>query len=203
MSSISSVTVSSLAYKKLILHAAKYPTARVLGFLLADSASPQTINIVDSIPLSHHWTALAPMAEVALSLATSYASSKTLRVVGLYEAPELTSDRNPSPQANKLTEKIAGLANAEALLLLVNNATLLKAGEHSLSGFTVSSSTSGKGDTKPKALAGSAVVLQDQSRAAEVESAVRKDSAWDKIVDFDDHLEDPSLDWLQNLAITA
>ncbi|GAC93085.1 hypothetical protein PHSY_000646 [Pseudozyma hubeiensis SY62] len=185
MSTNSSVTVSPLAYKKLILHAAKYPTARVLGFLLADTTSAQTINIVDSIPLSHHWTALAPMAEVALSLATSYASSKKLSVVGLYEAPELTSERNPSPQANKLTEKIASLTNAEALLLLVNNATLLKAGEHSLSGFIVSSPTNGKGDAKPKALAASAVALQDQSRAAELESAVRKDSTWDKIIDFD------------------
>ncbi|CDU26072.1 uncharacterized protein SPSC_06239 [Sporisorium scitamineum] len=202
MSTISAVSLSPLAYKKLILHTAKYPTARVFGFLLADPTSSQTLNIVDSIPLSHHWTALAPMAEVALSLATSYASTKNLTVVGLYEAPELVAERTPSQQAGKLAEKIATLASKEALLLFVNNATLLDTRSHSLSAYSVPAASS-KGETKPKALQGSTVALQDQSKAAELESAVRKQGAWDKLVDFDDHLEDPSLDWLQNSAITA
>lgn len=185
MSTTASVRVSPLAYKKLILHTAKYPTARVLGFLVAESTSSQSIDIVDSIPLSHHWTALAPMAEVALALASSYASSKNLAIVGLYEAPELIAERDPSAQASKLAEKIASLSNkAEALLLLVNNATLLKPDHHSLSGYSVAA-TSGKGEAKPKALPGSAVALQDPRKAAELESAVRNDSTWDKIVDFD------------------
>lgn len=204
MSSISSVSVSALAYKKIVLHTAKYPTARVLGFLLSDpSKSSQDLIISDSIPLSHHWTSLAPMAEAALSLVTSYASSKNLSIVGLYEAPELVSDRTPSPQASKLAEKIANLANKEALLLFVNNATLLSLDGHSLAGYTVSANSSGKGETKPKALQGSALSLQDQTKAKELEGAVRRDRTWEKLADFDDHLEDPSLDWLQNSAITA
>lgn len=185
MSAISSATVSPLAYKKLVLHTAKYPTARVLGFLLADPSS-SSLTITDSIPLSHHWTALAPMAEVALSLATSYASSKNLAVVGLYEAPELVSDRTPSQQATRLVEKIATLANRDALLLLVNNATLLNPNNHSLSGYTVAANAAAKGgEVKPKPLQGSAVTLQDASKANDLESAVRKQSAWDQLVDFD------------------
>ncbi|KAJ1023493.1 hypothetical protein NDA16_003110 [Ustilago loliicola] len=206
MSSISSASVSPLAYKKLVLHAAKYPTARVLGLLLADATSSSTdLTITDSIPLSHHWTALAPMAEAALSLATSYASSKNLAVVGLYEAPELVSDRNVSRQASKLAEKITTFAGKEALLLHVNNATLLNPNNHSLSGYTVAATTSagGKGEAKPKQLQGSAVSLQDSAKAKELEGAVRKERTWEKLVDFDDHLEDPSSDWLQNSAITA
>jgi len=204
MSSISSVSVSALAYKKLILHTAKYPTARVLGFLLSDpSKSSQDLVISDSIPLSHHWSSLAPMAEAALSLASAYASSRNLAIVGLYEAPELVSDRTPSPQASKLAEKIATLANKEALLIFVNNTTLLSSSNHALTGYTVSANSSGKGETKPKALQGSALSLQDQSKAKELEGAVRRDRAWERLVDFDDHLEDPSLDWLQNSAITA
>ncbi|EST04733.2 hypothetical protein PSEUBRA_006016 [Kalmanozyma brasiliensis GHG001] len=198
MSTISSVTISSLAYKKLVLHTAKYPTARVLGLLLADTASSSTLSITDAIPLSHHWTSLAPMAEVALSLATSYASTKNLTVVGLYEAPEMVSDRSTSQQANKLAEKIASLAGREAVLLLVDNASILSTTQP-LSAYTVVAG--GKGEAKPKALPASAVSLQNA--ASSLESAVRKDAAWEKIVDFDDHLEDPSLDWLQNPAITA
>ena len=187
MSSISTITVSPLAYKKLILHTAKYPTARVLGFLLADatdsSSSSASVQIVDSIPLSHHWTALAPMAEVALSLAMSYASTKNLSVVGLYEAPELIAVRSTSQQANKLADKIAVLANREAVLLLVDNATLLSGSTSSLSGFSVQAV--GKGEPKPRALQASAVSLQDQSKAAELEGAVRKERTWEKLVDFD------------------
>lgn len=185
--SISSVTVSPLAYKKLVLHTAKYPTARVLGFLLADPTSTgAALAITDSIPLSHHWTALAPMAEVALSLASSYAASKNLAVVGLYEAPELVSERTPSPQASKLVEKIASLASTpEALLLLVNNATLLNPNNHSLSGYTLAGNTAGKTEPKPKSLPGSAVALQDSTKAKQLEEAVRKERSWEKLVDFD------------------
>lgn len=125
------------------------------------------------------------MAEVALSLATSYASSKNLTVVGLYEAPELVSERTPSQQASKLAEKIATLANREALLLPVNNATLLNPHNHSLSGYTVPANASGKGEAKSKALQGSAVTLQDENKAKQLESAVRKERTWEKIVDFD------------------
>lgn len=186
MSTISSVSVSPLAYKKLILHTAKYPTARVLGFLLADTASLSSpaLSITDSIPLSHHWTSLAPMAEVALSLATSYASTKSLTIVGLYEAPELVSDRNPSQQSSRLAEKIASLAKRDAVLLLVDNAALLSADKQALGGYTVST-TSGKGEAKPKALQASAVSLQDKSKASQLEGAVRKEATWEKLVDFD------------------
>lgn len=185
MSTISAVSVSPLAYKKLVLHTAKYPTARVFGLLLADTSSSQNVSIVDSIPLSHHWTALAPMAEVALSLATSYASSKNLSVVGVYEAPELVAERTPSQQAGKLAEKIAALAGREALLLFVDNAKLLDARSSALSGFAVSAAAGGKAEAKPRALQGESVTLQDQSTVAELEGAVRKQGLWEKIVDFD------------------
>lgn len=127
------------------------------------------------------------MAEVALSLATSYASSKNLAIVGLYEAPELVSERNPSPQASRLAEKIATLANKDAVLLLVDNTALLSANKHALLGFVVSSNAgaAGKGDSKAKALHASAVALQDQVKAKELEASVRRDRTWEKLVDFD------------------
>ncbi len=93
------------------------------------------------------------IAEVALSLATTHAASQNLSIVGLYEAPELISDRAPSPQASKLAEKVATLANKDALLLLVNNATLLSGSDSSLSGYTVAANAGGRGaEAKPKGL---------------------------------------------------
>lgn len=183
MSTISSAAVSPLAYKKIVLHSAKYPTARVLGLLLAETTTTtsQTLTIVDSIPLSHHWTSLSPIAEVALSLATSYASTRNLSLVGLYEAPELLSEKTPSQQANKLAEKIAALASRESLLLLVDNEALLGKEKQPLSGWAVAAGV--KGDGKAKALAASGVVV-DQDGAKDIESALRND-AWEKVVDFD------------------
>nr|CDI53186.1 conserved hypothetical protein [Melanopsichium pennsylvanicum 4] len=186
MSSINSVSVSPIAYKKLILHTAKYPTARVLGLLLASQHSSSLI-IVDSIPLSHHWTSLSPMAEVALSLATAYASSKSLCIVGIYEAPELISERNPSRQATKLTSKIADLNGKEALLILVNNATLLNVNNNSLSAYTVTGGGNDKGqEVKPKGLTGSTVTLEDEKTVlGGLEALVRNGKTWEGLVDFD------------------
>lgn len=62
--------VADLAYTKLILHALKYPHQTVNGVLLGapSQAVGQTIDIVDAVPLQHHWTNLSPMMEVGLGL---------------------------------------------------------------------------------------------------------------------------------------
>ncbi|PWY97472.1 UPF0172-domain-containing protein [Testicularia cyperi] len=204
-SSASGSSVSHLAYKKLVLHTAKYPTARVFGFLVGKSGSDGAFSIVDAIPLSHHWTSLAPMAEAGLSLASAYISTKDLSVIGIYEAPELVGQREPSAQSAKLAEKIATLNGRDSLLLLINNSTLLHPTNHSLIPHLVSppSSNNPAAAAKPKSLPTSAVSLVDPTKAKSLEDDVRKSRSWQLLHDFDDHLEDPSLDWLQNTAISA
>jgi hypothetical protein len=68
-----SFQLADLAYTKLILHALKYPHQTVNGVLLgAHSQSVgQTVDIVDAVPLQHHWTNLSPMMEVGLGLVRS------------------------------------------------------------------------------------------------------------------------------------
>lgn len=225
MSTATKASVSHLAYKKIVLHCAKYPSGRVFGFLVG-TKSAQAVDVVDAIPLSHHWTSLSPMAEAGLSLvsafvrdfscksdvltliavsvlqAVSYAASKGLKIVGLYEAPELLGHRTPSAQASKLTEKIATLLSSDALLFLVNNATLLSANDHSLVPYTVApSSTSGnkgtnnsaKEEAKPKSLSSGSVTLKQTARAKELEDDVRKTRVWDRLHDFDGTLLPPHL----------
>ncbi|ELT87052.1 hypothetical protein CAPTEDRAFT_111303 [Capitella teleta] len=61
--------VSSRAYCKMVLHAAKYPHCAVNGVLLAEkrqSGEMKTIDLIDAIPLFHLSLSLAPMMEVAL-----------------------------------------------------------------------------------------------------------------------------------------
>lgn len=63
---MSDVKISSRAYTKIILHAAKYPYASVNGILLAAKDKSKNQYIVDAIPLFHQCLNVTPMAEVAL-----------------------------------------------------------------------------------------------------------------------------------------
>ncbi len=66
-----SFQLADLAYTKLILHALKHPHQTVNGVLLGISsttAAGRTVDIVDAVPLQHHWTNLSPMMEVGLGM---------------------------------------------------------------------------------------------------------------------------------------
>ena len=64
-----SFRLADLAYTKLILHALKHPQQTVNGVLLGVPALVGgTIDIVDAVPLQHHWTNLSPMMEAGLGI---------------------------------------------------------------------------------------------------------------------------------------
>lgn len=60
--------LNDLAYTKLIVHALKYPHKTVNGLLLGQHSSDGFIDIVDAVPLQHHWTNLSPMMEIGLGM---------------------------------------------------------------------------------------------------------------------------------------
>ena len=62
--------MSSQAYCKVILHAAKYPHCAINGVFLAEkpkSKDSKVFKIVDAVPLFHISLSLTPMFEVALT----------------------------------------------------------------------------------------------------------------------------------------
>ena len=64
--------LNDLAYTKIICHALKYPHKTVNGLLLGHQPAPgATVEIVDAVPLQHHWTNLSPMMEVGLGMVRS------------------------------------------------------------------------------------------------------------------------------------
>lgn len=84
-----STTISSCAYTKLILHAAKYPHCAVNGLLLADSKDEgKNVTIVDAVPLFHLSLNLTPMAEVALVQVEEAATARNQKIIGYYCASE-------------------------------------------------------------------------------------------------------------------
>lgn len=68
-----SFQLSDLAYTKIILHALKHPHQTVNGVLLGAPSQTvgRTVDIVDAVPLQHHWTNLSPMMEVGLGMVRS------------------------------------------------------------------------------------------------------------------------------------
>jgi hypothetical protein len=65
---MSQYSLSAQAYLKIFFHAAKHPQSSVNGVLLGKEEPSGKINIVDAIPLLHHWTSLSPMMEIGLDL---------------------------------------------------------------------------------------------------------------------------------------
>ena len=65
-----SYSLSPLAYLKLVLHAAAYPSSTVVGVLLGtvDDRSTGAVTVSDAVPLLHHWSELSPAMEAGLAL---------------------------------------------------------------------------------------------------------------------------------------
>ncbi|EPQ29816.1 uncharacterized protein PFL1_02489 [Pseudozyma flocculosa PF-1] len=213
-----STTINSSSYDTILLHLSKHPTATVFGFLLGrPSASGNGVDVEKAVPLSHHWTSLAPMAEVGLALTTTFAESQGFEIVGIYEAPRDVAERTPSGHALRLAEKVASMTKGgEATLLLVNNSTLLVPTNHSLLHFTVSappatgrSASAAAATTLPAATpkyrnhASTSISFSRGESIAQIVNGAREKvakRAWTHLVDFDDHLENPTLSWLTQPA---
>lgn len=126
--SSSSTSISTAAYLKVVLHAAKHTSRNVIGLLVASDASDAT-KVTDVLPL-FHTTPLGPALEVALTQAAAVVPD-TATIVGVYYAPERYEPHTvngqialPTPQANvaikiaeKLRENGQGLAGSRILLV--------------------------------------------------------------------------------------
>lgn len=86
------IQLTSQAYCKMLLHAAKYPHCAVNGLLVAEKTKEKKkdghsdpVLCVDCVPLFHGTLALAPMLEVALTLVSLRLVFPALHLVGLFK----------------------------------------------------------------------------------------------------------------------
>ncbi|CAG9794054.1 unnamed protein product [Diatraea saccharalis] len=126
------VTMQTVAYAKIILHAAKYPHCAVNGILLADGtkikegAKNQDLDIVDSIPLFHHSHYVSPMAEVALTQIETMAQADNRIIAGFYAACENYRDNTVDKcPGQKIAEKIAEYFPS-AVFIVVDNKRIVQ-----------------------------------------------------------------------------
>nr|VZI01965.1 unnamed protein product [Spirometra erinaceieuropaei] len=129
---MSTVSVSKVAFAKIILHVSKYPHTAVNGVLLGEVEPDGEIHVVDSVPLFHSALTLAPMLEIAFYQIESYCSHKELTICGYYQANELLNANSPNPLAFKIADKIRENSK-QACLLMVRNDRLKQPSSASLS----------------------------------------------------------------------
>ncbi|KAH0581084.1 Neighbor of COX4 [Termitomyces sp. J132] len=195
-----SYTLSATTYFKIVFHAAKHPHKQINGVLLGKKSAGDVI-IEDAVPLLHHWTSLSPMMEIGLDLVTQYADSVGLKLVGYYQASDRLDDTSLVPVGEKIAGKIKqGFNDAVAFVI---DGDKLGTHEAALIPYTSLSTSSSwrpfSGSPAPFSQNSSfKLALDDLPRRAV--ALVRDEHRHHKFGDFDDHLEDVSIDWLRNRA---
>ncbi|CAE7091376.1 unnamed protein product [Rhizoctonia solani] len=180
--------ISHKAYTKLILHAAKYPHAPVNGVLLGE-ASGEPIVIVDAVPLLHQWTSLSPMMEIGLDLARTHAESMGMKLIGYYQATQrLDDDEGLSAVGQKITANLREQFR-DAFALVIDSASIASTTTPPLIAYTSPNLTRTNFSPTFK--------LVEEDSVERALASVRKDPTLGRFGDFDDHLEDVSVDWLR------
>ncbi|KAF8968994.1 hypothetical protein BDZ97DRAFT_301525 [Flammula alnicola] len=195
-----SYTISPEAYYKVFFHAAKHPHKPVNGVLLGtEDASHKSVAVADIVPLLHHWTSLSPMMEIGLDLATQYAESLGMKIVGYYQACERLDDTSLAP----VGERVASLIKAgfeDAVAFVIDNQKL-GTSEAALVPYLAQPSTPNwrpAPNSPPAFTPGSRFQLVSSDTPAEAAKLVQEQNLHFAFGDFDDHLEDVTIDWLRN-----
>ena len=183
------IEMSSIAIVKLQLHLAKYPHCAVNGLLLACKerlSQDHVIDIVDVVPLFHQSLHLTAMLEIALTNIDSHCSSNQLYIAGYYEAPEqLNAKLEPSMFTQKIADKIKSNAS-ESRVVVINNRKVPNFDSLHFFTFSEGSKKWIKSDDK--------ITYEGNAKEALLDLLDRK--AYRELVDFDNHLSDISLHWL-------
>lgn len=183
------VCISARAYSKILLHASKYPHKAVCGVVIAkeNADSANNINVVDALPLFHLCLGLAPMMEVALTQVDAYCKSNGLQVVGYYQANESLNNNSPDAFAYKIAEKLQDNFSS-AFILMVDNKKMGFECESLACKYYQLQDNKWKLNEKDVCLADDEILS--------IVSQLMVGKAYPSLVDFDNHLDELQLDWL-------
>ncbi|XP_020083918.1 ER membrane protein complex subunit 8/9 homolog [Ananas comosus] len=193
--------LSQTAYIKLALHALKHPSSPVNGLLLGPLQTPAfaadpTVVVSDAVPLSHSQIGLLPSLELALIQVEEHFGGEGVGVVGYYHANERFDDAELGSAARKIGDHIFRYFPRAAVLLLDNRKLeeLVK-GKGRDPVVQLYTRDSSKSWRQAGSDGGSQLVLKEPSANVVLMDYIST-KKWQEIVDFDDHLDDISKDWL-------
>lgn len=190
--------LSQNAYIKLVLHARKHKTAAVNGVLLG-RVSPQNdavVEIADSVPLFHSHLGLLPNLEISLIMIEEHYSAQGLGIVGYFHANERFDDLELDSIAKNIGNHICRYFPQCAILLLDNKKLeALPKGKDRSPVMQLYIRDASK-NWKLVGYDGGCQLLTKEPAANAVLSDYISSEKWQDVVDFDDHLDDISKDWL-------
>lgn len=187
--------MSTRAYGKLIMHAAKYPSCAINGLLLAKredlrpGGSARVIKYTDCVPLFHLAPGLTPMLEVALTQVESQAEESGLVVAGLYHAHDNIRDTHIDVFSQRIADKIAENQSGTVVATLDSKKLSLSIDSHAL---IIHQHIEGK--WRPRS--SSSLRLEHEAVSLACASALLKKKIYRDLVDFDNHLDDLAQDYL-------
>ncbi|CAO1622083.1 unnamed protein product [Parajaminaea phylloscopi] len=205
------ITFTAPAYALAALHAARHPHASVTGILLGNSEGDSSV-VTRVVPLAHHWTDLVPAEDNALALlqahlagSTSASDNSSTRVLGIYEAPARSDASSPSASALRLAAKVARSHSAaspqssNAHLVLLNGPGILSSSD-AIKSYPITAASSGAvpTTTAPVRIEKEEQTLKALREALQTPAGRSPSAPWQEVSDFDDHLEDTAVDWLNN-----
>lgn len=198
--------IQDKAYCKCILHAVKHKTSAVNGVLIGRvsddgvEGGASTLHITDAVPFFHGQLALLPMLELALLQVDEHLSLEKggLQIVGYYHANERFDDDELNLVARKIGDHVIRFFPQAVILLLDNKrlASLLK--NESLKSILQLYLRDANRIWKQAGQVGSAsgeLALKD-STANNLLVSYILEGRDKKVVDFDEHLDDVTKDWL-------
>jgi len=187
-------SITTKCYVKMIMHALKYPHATVNGVILAKKTKDS--ELVDAVPLFHLGHGLTPMIEVALLQISTKCKERGLVIAGYYQANKYFHDSAPDVFAQKIADKIVE-QNNQAVLVMINNfglAASVQDENDAENALHLYASHDGKWKLKPSSLK-----LDDHKQAFDcLNELVYSKQRHFEIHDFDNHLDDISIDWSNN-----
>lgn len=205
--------ISQTAYVKLVLHALKHKASAVNGILVGrlrqspasdddNNNNTESVEIIDAIPLSHAQLGLLPTLEIAITQGEEYFASKgdRLSVVGYYHANERYEDLELSSLAKKIGDHISRYCPQAAILLLDNKLVeeLPKGGSKKpvVQLYTRDASKVWRQAGSSGSL-GVRLVFKEPAANTVLWDYITEGREQD-VVDFDEHLDDISKDWLNS-----
>jgi len=198
-----SIEISTRAYVKMVLHVAKYPHSFVNGVLLAKMPPKgqkpgNTTNVrlvlIDTIPLFHQVEGLSPMVEVALAQIERKAASIGMIIAGYYHANRQFKDTTVDVFSQRIADRIANLTGNTALLTFDNKKLGLQLETHALLAQLPCDPSDTGGATRWRRCASTCIRVDEDTCA--VASEFVQNRGYKDLIDFDNHLDDITQDYL-------
>ncbi|KAK7299915.1 hypothetical protein RJT34_10744 [Clitoria ternatea] len=185
------------AYIKLVLHSLKHPTSAVNGILIGRiSPSNDVVEIADAVPLFHSNISLLPQLEISLILIEEYFSAKGLNIVGYFHANERSDDCDLGGVPKNIGDHICRYFPQAATLLLDNKKLeALKKSKDRSAIMQLYVRDASKNWRLVQSDGNNRFSLKEATANVVLLDYISSEK-WNDIVDFDDHLDDISKDWL-------